>query len=209
MDRRSEKLLQAGRNWCEIVQAVRSQSSSSSFPRYNAGRALPDHAVMDIAALITDITQNHHDCLRREVARIEQLAASDTDNGDGEDDEVATNIRQLIGGLRACVEAQLSMEESVLFPMLLRLREQTLITPCRAGMIRGRVTVAERDLARIRGVVLRLRDLSREIAEQDESRFLNVIEALLADLREHTRKESELLFPWALQREAELTSDRP
>ena len=65
-----------------------------------------------------------------------------------EGDPVTADLRQLIGGLRACVESQLSMEESVLFPMLLRLQEQTLITPCRAGMIRGRVSQAERDLAR-------------------------------------------------------------
>src|SRR6185295_2292717 len=131
---------------------------------------------MDIAALIDDLTTTHHACLRREVSRIEQLSAAAV----VESDPVTTDLRQLIVGLRACVESQLSMEEGVLFPMLLRLQEQTLITPCRAGMIRGRVMVAERDLARIRGVVLRLRDLGRELADHDESRFLSVIEALLA-----------------------------
>jgi hypothetical protein len=29
---------------------------------------------MEVAALIADITTTHHDCLRREVLRIEQLA---------------------------------------------------------------------------------------------------------------------------------------
>src|SRR3954452_22382249 len=102
---------------------------------------------METAALIDDITGTHHACLRREVARIEQFAAAFTAAGDS--DAAATDLRQLVGGLRACVESQLSMEEGVLFPMLLRLQEQTMITPCRAGMIRGRVMQAERDLARI------------------------------------------------------------
>jgi iron-sulfur cluster repair protein YtfE (RIC family) len=157
---------------------------------------------MDIAALIDDITTAHHACLRREVLHIERLSNTVASEPN---DPVTTDLRQLIVGLRACVESQLSMEEGVLFPMLLRLQEQTLITPCRAGMIRGRVMQAERDLARIRGVVLRLRDLAREFAtDNDESEFLHTIEALLADLRVHTQKESQQLFPWALARETDL-----
>jgi len=157
---------------------------------------------------IADITAVHHACLRRQTGRIAQIVgeiASYNEAGNA----IVMEMQQLIGGLCACVESQLAMEEEVLFPMLLRLQEQTVISKCRAGMIRGRVMLAERELARIRGVVLRLRDLAEESLSPGGPceachELLHVVRALRADLSEHTRKESEILFPWAVERESEL-----
>jgi regulator of cell morphogenesis and NO signaling len=160
--------------------------------------------------LIAQISSTHHVYLRHQVHRIEQIVGEIV-AGNEAGNPVVIDMQQLMGGLRACVESQLSMEEQVLFPMLLRLQEQTSISRCRSGMIKSRVAIAERDLARIRGVVLRLRDLTRELLSPDGPceichELLGLIEALLTDLREHTRKKTEILFPWAVAREAAISA---
>jgi iron-sulfur cluster repair protein YtfE (RIC family) len=76
-------------------------------------------------------------------------------------------------------------------------------------MIRSRIGMAERDLARIRGVITRLKELAHEHLSPNGPceachELLSVIDELLGDLREHTRKECEVLFPWAIEREAAL-----
>jgi iron-sulfur cluster repair protein YtfE (RIC family) len=162
---------------------------------------------------IAELTAGHHVYLRKQTLRIEQIVGEIAGYNDA-GNAITIDMHQLSGGLRACVESQLAMEEEVLFPMILRLQQQTVISKCRAGMIRSRVLLAERDLARIRGVVLRLRDLAEEYLSprgpcEACHELLEVVRALLKDLREHTRKESEIVYPWAVAREVELAEAIP
>ena len=167
-----------------------------------------DTASLDVAALIADVVETHHAYLRQQLQRVDAVAA-DIIGYSGADEPVLTEIRQLVGGLRACIEAQLDREEQQLFPILQRLETQTHVTKCHAGMIRSRIMMAERDLARIRGVITRLHNLAQEHLSPAGAceachDLLGITAAMLTDLREHTRKESEVLFPWAVAREAAL-----
>jgi iron-sulfur cluster repair protein YtfE (RIC family) len=162
-----------------------------------------------IEALIDDITAIHHARLREQVEKIDELTRDIAEYGDGGDPAVL-EIRQLVHGLAACVHAQLTSEEQLLFPMLRRLQHQTHITTCRAGMIRSRVMITEREFARIRGVMLRLRQLAAELASPDGPceachDLLRVVDALLGDLGEHAEKELTRLYPWAVARERQLS----
>ena len=166
-----------------------------------------------MAALVAEIVATHHALLRREVPRIEQithdLTSYEGGGGGGADDAVLMEIRQLASGLAACVAQQLDREEQVLFPMLVKLEQQTEVTKCHAGMIRSRLMMAERDAARVRGVLSRLRELATENLSpagpcEACHALLAVIDEVLADLQEHTTKECDRLFPWAVRREAEL-----
>ena len=168
-------------------------------------------AAGSVEQCLSDLVATHHAYLRRQVGEIERVVRDIIAFGDGAH-PVAVDMQQLIGGLRTCVESQLSMEEEILFPMLVRLQEQTVISKCRNGIIRSRVMQSERDLARIRGVVLRLRDLAEEFISPHGPceachELLDLIRALLADLREHTRKESQVVFPWAIEREKALSPE--
>jgi iron-sulfur cluster repair protein YtfE (RIC family) len=156
----------------------------------------------DLAALLDDIAGTHHQVLRRDAARIEALTAS----MDAQDDRIVNEITQIGRGLAACVKTELEREENVLFPMLQRLAEQTSISVCRAGMVQSRVMIAERELARVRGAVVRLAELAQAHLSptgpcESCHELLGVLSPLMVDLREHTRKESEILFPWAIDRE--------
>jgi len=163
-----------------------------------------------MAALMAEIVATHHALLRRQVPHIETIAADIARyRGAGADEPVLLEIRQLAGGLAACVAQHLDREEQTLFPMLVKLEQQTEVTKCHAGMIRSRLMMAERDAARIRGVLARLRELATEALSpagpcEACHELLKVIDDVLGDLREHTRKECEVLFPWAVAREAAL-----
>jgi regulator of cell morphogenesis and NO signaling len=168
----------------------------------------PDAVPGAMAALIADVVASHHAYLREQLPRVDAVAADIIGYG-GADEPVLSEIRQLVGGLRACIESQLDREEQQLFPMLERLERQTHVTQCHAGMIRSRIMMAERDLARIRGVITRLHNLAQEHLSPAGAceachDLLGITAAMLTDLREHTRKESEVLFPWAVAREAAL-----
>jgi len=167
-------------------------------------------AAAPMAALMADIVATHHALLRRQIPRIKAITADITRYGAAEgDDPALLEIRQLAGGLAACVAQQLDREEQVLFPMLAKLEQQTEVSKCHAGMIRSRLMMAERDAARIRGVLARLRELATENLSpagpcEACHELLAVIDEVLGDLREHTAKECEMLFPWAVAREAAL-----
>lgn len=165
-------------------------------------RAVP---VFSAADLIADIVGMHHPALRRQVGRIE-IVARDIVGYDDATDGALAEIRQLVGGLRACVDSQLDREEQLLFPMLERLEQQTVVTKCHAGMIRSRLMMAERDQARIRGVIARLIDLANEHLSPTGPceachELLKILADLQSDLHEHTRKECGVLFVWAVERE--------
>ena len=161
-----------------------------------------------MAELMDHLVSAQHAVLRQQVARVEDIAR-DIAAYQGADEPALLEIRQLVGGLRACVETQLDKEEQALFPMLRRLEQQTIVTKCHAGMIRSRIMMAERDLARIRGVMVRLKELAHEHLSpggpcEGCHELLKVIDQILTDLREHTRLECEVLFAWAIEREAAL-----
>lgn len=162
-----------------------------------------------IASLLDRIVAMHHTRVRAATSRIEQLAREMCDFA-GADPSILLEIRQLAGGLGACADAHLDREARLIFPTLRRLESQTSISRCHAGMIRSQLAMAERELARIRGVVLRLHELARESlspAGPCESchELVSVASALIDDLRQYTLKESQVLFPWAIAREAELS----
>jgi iron-sulfur cluster repair protein YtfE (RIC family) len=78
-------------------------------------------------------------------------------------------------------------------------------------MIQSRVMITEREFARIRGVMLRLRDLTHEYASPHGPcemchELLSAIQTLLGDLRRHAEKELGVLYPWAVERERKLAT---
>ena len=161
-----------------------------------------------MSALIDQIVASHHAFLRARLPEVDRAAADIV--AFGADEPLLVEVRQLVVGLRACIEQQLDREEQQLFPMLRRLEQQTHVSRCHAGMINSRIMMAERDLARIRGVIARLADLAVQHRSPDAGGceachdLLRIAGEIAADLREHTRKESDVLFPWAAAREAAL-----
>jgi iron-sulfur cluster repair protein YtfE (RIC family) len=121
-------------------------------------------------------------------------------------DPVLLEIRQLVEGLRACVEAQLSTERGIVFPMLRRLHQQTFVSRCHAGMIRSRLTIVERDHARIRGIMVRLKDLAIEAMSPVGSceachELVKVVQQTIENLQKLSEKQYTVLFSWAVARE--------
>jgi iron-sulfur cluster repair protein YtfE (RIC family) len=163
-----------------------------------------------VGELIDQLVGTHHPRLRRQLQRVEEIVREMTMHGEVGDPPLV-DIQQLAQGLSACVDAQLNSEEQILFPMLRRLEHQTQVSRCRAGMIASRVRITEREFARIRGVLLRLRELANEYASphgpcESCHELSRVAETLLFDLRQHADEELGVLYPWAIARERELAT---
>jgi iron-sulfur cluster repair protein YtfE (RIC family) len=163
---------------------------------------------IDLDTLLNDIIVSHHDPLRCQIKRIGNLVIEMLAYGDA-DDPVLLEIRQLVEGLHACVEAHISTEQNIVFPMLRRLRQQTFVSRCHAGMIRSRLMIIERDLARIRGIMLRLRDLAAEVISPRGGCEIchdlqGVIDETTTNLERLSDKQGGMLFPWAVAREQSL-----
>ena len=169
-----------------------------------------DTGSLAVDELIDEIITVHHLLLREDVLRIDRIVRDMTEHG-STGESTLMEIQQLVQGLAACVESQLTTEERLVFPMLRRLQHQTQITKCRAGMIQSRVMVIEREFARIRGIMLRLQDLAQEYASPNGPcelchELLRAARDLLSHLVEHSHRELGILYPWAVARERELAA---
>jgi iron-sulfur cluster repair protein YtfE (RIC family) len=104
-------------------------------------------------------------------------------------------------------------EEQMVFPTLLRLRSQTHITSCKAGMVAARLRfmVAEQQallsaLAEVIGMVER--NLSPAGPCESCHQLLHEAKAYVSDLAAHVRREEDELFAWGVSREAVLVQNK-
>lgn len=165
-------------------------------------------AEVSFAALIRDVVDTHHAFLRRQFPLLQQLTTEAAEANAAVAPELA-QLPELTANFVACVEAQLSREEGVLFPMIERLAEQTVVSPCHAGMIKSRISMAEREHARVHGVLTRMKDLTHRYLSpagpcEACHELLGVLDAIERDLAAHVSKERGQLYPQAVEREAAL-----
>jgi len=162
---------------------------------------------LDVEAFVAQRTSEHQQWLGDRLSRLRELAA-DAAASNSHIAEMATmdqKVAFLCNDLRECFER----EESMVFPALVRLRQQTHISRCHAGMVRARLRfmVAEQE------AVAALLAQATEIARRHLSPtgpceachdLIAALESLNAELTAHRRREQDELFAWALDREDQL-----
>jgi len=123
-------------------------------------------------------------------------------------------VRHAFSDLADQIAAHLAKEEHLLFPAFAALaaadREHRSRPPLPFVTVLHPIRMMEAEHARIDAGLERLRDLSLEVAEPDSvlpgwRRCLGALTTLARDLREHHRRENELLFPLALEIERRLS----
>ena len=165
-------------------------------------------AEVSFAVLVRDVVDTHHAFLRSQLPLLQKLTTEAAEANAAVAPEL-TQLPELTANFVACVEAQLSREEGVLFPMIERLAEQTVVSPCHAGMIKSRISMAEREHARVHGVLTRMKDLAHRYLSpagpcEACHELLDVLDAIERDLATHVSKERDQLYPQAVEREAAL-----
>jgi regulator of cell morphogenesis and NO signaling len=161
--------------------------------------------------LIAHIVDTHHEFTRREIDRLGPLAAK-VENRHGENHPELAKIRELFDELADDMLPHMHKEEAVLFPYIERLylcAEKHLTPPIPAfGTVRNpvRMMMFEHDRA---GELLRsMRELSHDYTAPADAcpsykGLYAGLEDLERDLHRHVHLENNVLFPRAIELEAE------
>lgn len=161
-----------------------------------------------LVAQVEQILALHHAGLRGCLDALERLTTEAADANAAVAPELL-ELPELAGNFIACVSADLNRQEQVLLPMIARLQEQTVVSGCHAGMIRSRVTLAEREQARAQGVLVRIRTLAhRYLSPSGPCEACHELLAHLEAIEQamtRAHAASRQLFADAVKREAALT----
>lgn len=169
----------------------------------------PDWTTATLAALCRHIVATHHEYVRAELPRLQQLAQRVVSRH-GDTHPELPQIQQKIQAVGEELLQHLTKEEMMLFPYITNL-EQSLATcgprslDC-FGTVRNpiRVMMAEHDSA---GATLaEIRELSRDYTPPEGScptyrGFYQTLSEFERDLHQHVHLENNILFPRAIELE--------
>jgi iron-sulfur cluster repair protein YtfE (RIC family) len=180
--------------------------SETSHP-VHAPSAAQNAGDLDVASFVADRVAEHHLLAGARISRLRELA-SEAAEANADVAELAAmdqKIAFFCNDLPECCRR----EESMVFPMLLRLHSQTRISQCKAGMIAARLRfmVAEQNalLSSLAEVIEIIgRNLSPAGPCESCHQLLQAAKSFQSDLIAHIRREQVELFEWAVAREAAL-----
>lgn len=195
-----------------LVDIIATATASVRGDDLRSGRAL----AAKLRGIAIDCIRSDHRLLRRDLARLSDLADSGPDGCSDEGKAALRDLRAVFDGLRKQMLAHLIIEEQVLFPRLRRGDHRSAAAPGPDGSTGGdspatAVAEMEREHEMLDAMFGKMRevmdkcDLGPEgagvVAAMNEG-----MARLEADLREHARIEDDLLWP-AAPFETEATAD--
>ena len=163
----------------------------------------------DVEKFIESAIVQHKTLLGDRLSRLRDISI-ETAGGNPDNPELATmdqKVAYFCNDLRECC----SREQNMVFPAILRLKGQTQISQCHAGMMKARLKFMT---AEHEAVLAALAEIS-EIATNHLSpkgpceschEMLKALKAYGPLLRMHFAREQDELFVWALRREQELVA---
>ena len=180
------------------------------------GAVAPDLESYSLTRLIQHIVRTHHQTVRQELPRFAELSQRIASRH-GEEASYFEAVARLIKQLHAEMFAHLEKEEQVLFPYVVQLEEAAedrLPAPsaCFSSVAQPvSVMIQEHDSAE--AIVAEIRRLTHGFeppawACPRNAAFHANLAAFEADLRQHVHIENDLLFPRAVELEAELRQGR-
>jgi iron-sulfur cluster repair protein YtfE (RIC family) len=168
----------------------------------------PGETAFDSAAvdrLVEGLLETHENVLSPQMSALGKVVENNCEFGSGE----FLLLRQRMHLLSSDLQRLFGREKHGVFPMIRRLTETRVLSPCRAGMIRSRVRFA---ILEQEGVLARLSEI-RELASAQLSpggaceschAIIAQIDELTLQLIQHFDLEQSALFRPAEEREDEL-----
>jgi regulator of cell morphogenesis and NO signaling len=179
------------------------------------GTQVVDFSGYSPGRLIQHIVRAHHQYVRRELPRLAAMARTLTRKyGDR-----APELRQVestLDELRAEMFAHLEKEEQILFPFIAEMDQQPAAGSRPAGCFSALtqpVSMMIMEHASAELLVAAIRDLTGGFTPPETACPTHIalfagLREFAADLRQHVHLENDLLFPCAIDLEAELNSRR-
>jgi regulator of cell morphogenesis and NO signaling len=177
-----------------------------------SGTASPDPATLSLGRLIQHIVRVHHHCVRQELPRLAEMAAKVAAKLNDRAPELA-KIRALIEKLHADMYAHIQKEEQVLFPFISQMDQESIVAyPSDHACFRSvshPIFMMEQEHESVDHIVIELNRLTNYFeapawACATHVALLSGLRAFEADLKQHVHLENDVLFPRAIQLEAEL-----
>lgn len=167
-----------------------------------------DPSEMGLAALADHIQGVHHDYLRSELPRIDQLVAK-VANAHGQRDPRLVSLVGVFAGLKDEMMMHMHKEEHILFPMIRELESGSASGASHCGSVANPIRQMESEHDDAGNALEQMSELTDgyqvpEMACNTHRAMLDALSYLERDMHAHVHKENNILFPRAIQLESEL-----
>lgn len=178
-----------------------------------SGAAPAEIATYSLNRIIQHIVRTHHQYVRRELPRLIEIAQR-VARKKGDRAPALAEVNSLLGQLRDEMFAHLEKEEQILFPFIAEMEQNAgsgLAPRACFRTVAHPVSMMIQEHESAEGLVARIRDLTDGFTPPAEAcptqiALYSGLREFGADLRQHVHLENDLLFPRAIQLEAELNS---
>ena len=171
---------------------------------------------LSLSRLIQHIVRAHHNCVRQELPRLAEMASKLSAKRSDREPQL-TKIAELIEMLRGEMYAHIQKEEQVLFPFISQMDQESIVAyrPAHACfrsvthpifMMEQEHESADRIVAEIIRLTNRFEPPSWACATH--TALFSGLREFEAGLRQHVHLENDILFPRAIQMEAEIKARR-
>lgn len=201
-----------GKSTLEMACKVRGISTALVLDRLEkqagpgpAERAPEAFESLSASALADHIEQAHHQPLWLELDRLDALSAK-VARVHGAKEPRLNAVREVFLEFAHDLSEHMVKEERILFPLIRSLEASGPEAASHCGSVANPIRQMESDHEQAEAALARLRELTDGYVPPDYACFsyrslLTGLERMEADLREHMRKESQYLFPKAVQLE--------
>jgi regulator of cell morphogenesis and NO signaling len=171
-----------------------------------------DPATLSLGRLIQHIVRVHHHCVRQELPRLAEMASKVAAKRSDRAPELA-RISELIEKLHAEMYAHIQKEEQVLFPFISKMDQESIVAypPAHACFrsVTHPIFMMEQEHESVDHIVTELDRLTNHFEAPGWACATHValfsgLREFEADLKQHVYLENDVLFPRAIQLEAEL-----
>lgn len=167
---------------------------------------------MPLARLIQHIVRVHHHCVRQELPRLAEMASKVAAMRRDRAPEL-TKVAELMEKLREEMHAHIEKEEQVLFPCIAQMDQESIVAypPGHACFrsVAHPIFMMEQEHESADHIVAHLVQLTNHFeppawACVTHIALLSGLREFESDLRQHVHLENDVLFPGAIQLEAQL-----
>jgi len=171
-----------------------------------------DPATLPLARLIQHIVRIHHQRVRQELPRLAEMASKVAAKRGDRAPELA-KVAELIEKLHAEMYAHIQKEEQVLFPFISQMDQESIIAypPSHACFrsVSHPIFMMEQEHESADHIVAELIQLTNHFEPPSWACATHIalfsgLRDFEADLRQHVHLENDVLFPRAIQQEAQL-----
>jgi regulator of cell morphogenesis and NO signaling len=180
------------------------------------GSSFVDPETLSMERLIQHIVRVHHQCVRHELPRLAEIAERLAGKRSDRAPELK-KVAELTDKLRADMFAHIQKEENVLFPFIAQMDHKSIVAyPAAHTCFRSvshPIFMMEQEHELANHIMSEIHSLTAgftppEWACATHTAFFAGLSEFEADLKQHVHLENDVLFPRAIEMEAELSSKR-